>query len=111
MEETLDRIAKGNTYWVDACKKCMAQVDQLKQESASTSRPNSGSGSGSGSGPGIIRHINEYASIRDGKFGSAYIYFRPPAMKKPKFIALKGFPYDYMKCDVALLLDWIHTYL
>jgi len=112
MEETLDRIAKGNTYWVDVCKKCMAQVEMLKQESSLTSRPNSGPGSGSGSGigTGIIRNINEYASIRDGKFGSAYIYFRTPAMKKPKFIALKGFPYDYMKCDAALLLDWIDKF-
>lgn len=121
MEEALDRIAKGNAYWVDVCKKCMTQVEKLKQESgaspmtASTSRPDSGSGSGSGTGTetrtGIIRNINEHASIRDGKFGSAYIYFRTLAMKKPKFIALKGFPYDYMKCDAALLLDWIHTYL
>jgi DNA topoisomerase-1 len=116
MEETLDRIAKGNTYWVDVCKKCMAQVEQLKQESASTSLSGTGSGSGSGIGTGtgtitgVIRHINEHASIRDGKFGSAYIYFRTPAMKKPKFIALKGFPYDYMKCDAALLLDWIDRF-
>jgi len=105
MEETLDNIARGNTYWVDVCKKCMTQVDKLKQETGIvkvTPEPNSF---------GVRRQINEHASIRDGKFGGgAYIYFRTPAMKKPKFIALKGFPYNYMECDAALLLDWIDRF-
>jgi hypothetical protein len=101
MEETLDNIARGNTYWVHVCKTCMAQVEKLKKETGIVKvnpEPNSS---------GIRRQINEHASIRDGKFGSAYIYFRTPAMKKPKFIALKGFPYNYMECDANLLLDWI----
>lgn len=103
MEETLDNIAQGNTYWVDVCKKCINQVDKLKQETGIVKvkpEPNSS---------GVRRQINEHASIRDGKFGSAYIYFRTPAMKKPKFIALKGFPYSYMECDANLLLDWIDS--
>jgi len=103
MEETLDNIARGNTYWVDVCKTCMTQVEKLKQETGIvkvTTEPNSS---------GIRRQINEHASIRDGKFGSTYIYFRTPAMKKPKFIALKGFPYNYMECDANLLLDWIDS--
>jgi len=115
MEETLDNIARGNMYWVDVCKKCMAQVERLKKDSMSSSESGSYAnlpvqGTETGSGTGIIRNINEHASVRNGKFGSAYIYYRTPAMKKPKFIALKGFPYNYMECDVALLLDWIDKF-
>lgn len=108
MEETLDEVARGAHHWVDVCKRCMSQVNKLKQCDADVpSAPLELEAAPSI--PGVIRKINEHASIREGKYG-AYIYYRTPAMKKPKFIPLKGFPYSYTECDHVLLADWIDKF-
>ena len=55
---------------------------------------------------GIVRKINEYASIRNGKFGH-YIFYKTPTMKKPKFISLKKEKIDYINCDISELEEYI----
>ena len=55
---------------------------------------------------GIVRKINEHASIRNGKFGH-YIFYKTPTMKKPKFISLKKNKIDYMNCDINELEGYI----
>ena len=57
---------------------------------------------------GIVRKINEDASIRNGKFGH-YIFFKTSKMKKPKFISLKKNKIDYMNCDINELEEYIQT--
>jgi hypothetical protein len=122
MEETLDEIAIGNAGWVNACNDCMDQLTALKREGGTiekkvtfnlitnaTTKINDNQIAPTPTvvpEPGCIRTLNPYASIRDGKYG-AYIFYKTPSMKKPKFISLQGFPYTYTECDIELLLHWI----
>jgi DNA topoisomerase-1 len=55
---------------------------------------------------GLVRELNQYLSIRTGKFGD-YILYKKPRMKKPEFLKLNGFDTDYKKCDKMLVLNWI----
>ena len=122
MEETLDDVAIGNAGWVKACNDCMNQLTALKREGCTiekkvtfnlttnaTTKINDNQVAPTHAvvpEPGCIRTLNQYASIRDGKYG-AYIFYKTPSMKKPKFISLHGFPYTYTGCDIELLLHWI----
>jgi DNA topoisomerase-1 len=124
MEETLDEIALGNAGWVKACTECITQLNALKQvenkneqrleqrlekqQQQQQERENENTGTKPGNG--CIRTLNSYASIRDGKYG-AYIFYKTPSMKKPKFISLQGFPYTYTECDIELLLHWIEKHI
>ena len=56
----------------------------------------------------IIRELTEEMSIRNGKYG-AYIHYHKPSMKKPKFLALKGFKESYRLCHKDVLMEWIKT--
>jgi DNA topoisomerase-1 len=55
---------------------------------------------------GLVRELNEYLSIRNGKYGD-YIFYKKPRMKTPQFLKLNEFKDDYKKCDKMLLLNWI----
>jgi len=56
----------------------------------------------------IIREIKgKDLSIRKGKFGD-YIYYKKKNIKKPKFIKLQGFKYNYIDCDIQLIKDYIN---
>jgi DNA topoisomerase-1 len=123
MEETLDEIALGNAGWVKACTECITHLNVLKQvENKNEHRPKQrpekqqqqqereNENTGTKPGNGCIRTLNPYASIRDGKYG-AYIFYKTPSMKKPKFISLQGFPYTYTECDIELLLHWIEKHI
>jgi DNA topoisomerase-1 len=57
---------------------------------------------------GMIRDLTPDLSIRNGKYG-AYIFYKTPAMKKPKFFALKGFKESYRFCQKDVLMEWIRT--
>lgn len=55
-----------------------------------------------------IRELTKNASIRIGKFGP-YVYYKTEKMTKPKFISLKKFQFDYEKCDLIVLKEWLKT--
>jgi hypothetical protein len=126
MEETLDEIALGNAGWVKACTECITHLNALKQvenkndkkvtfnlnTNATTKMNNTLITPTPTAVPeiGCIRNLNLYASIRDGKYG-AYIFYKTPSMKRPKFISLHGFPYTYTECDIELLLHWIEKHI
>ncbi len=55
---------------------------------------------------GSVRDIDEWTSIRSGKFGH-YIYRKMPGDKEPQFISLKEFRKGYLVCDVEELYDYI----
>lgn len=55
---------------------------------------------------GLVRELNDYLSIRTGKYGD-YILYKKPRMKTPQFFKLNDFKDDYKKCDKMLLLNWI----
>lgn len=55
---------------------------------------------------GVVREINEYLSIRNGKYGH-YILYKKPKAKKPEFLKLKGFTSDYLTCPIDELIGWI----
>lgn len=123
MEETLDEVALGNAGWVKACTDCITQLNALKQvenkneqrleqrpEKQQEQQERENENTGTKPGNGCIRTLNSYASIRDGKYG-AYIFYKTPSMKKPKFISLQGFPYTYTECDIELLLHWIEKHI
>jgi DNA topoisomerase-1 len=57
---------------------------------------------------GMIRELTPELSIRNGKYG-AYIFYKTPSMKKPKFFALKGFKESYRFCQKDVLMEWIRT--
>lgn len=120
MEETLDEVAIGNAGWVKACTECITQLSALNQiEKKNEQRPEQrpekqqereNENTDTKPGNGCIRTLNSYASIRDGKYG-AYIFYKTPSMKKPKFISLQGFPYTYTECDIELLLHWMEKHI
>ena len=41
-----------------------------------------------GQGPGIVRELNRHVSVRRGKTGSLYIFFKTEKMKKPEFMKM-----------------------
>lgn len=112
MEETLDEIALGNAGWVKACTECITQLSALNQVEKTNEQRQERENENTCTKPGngCIRTLNPYASIRDGKYG-AYIFYKTPSMKKPKFISLQGFPYTYTECDIELLLHWMEKHI
>jgi DNA topoisomerase-1 len=56
---------------------------------------------------GFVRELSKTLSIRTGKKGGDYIFYKKPRAKAPQFFKLSGFNNDYKKCDKQLLLDWI----
>lgn len=56
----------------------------------------------------MIRELGENASIRNGKYG-AYIFYKTPKMKKPRFFNLAKFPESYRYCEKDKLVEWIKT--
>lgn len=112
MEETLDEIAVGNAGWVKACTECITQLSALNQVEKKNEQRQERENENTCTKPGngCIRTLNPYASIRDGKYG-AYIFYKTPSMKKPKFISLQGFPYTYTECDIELLLHWMEKHI
>jgi DNA topoisomerase-1 len=57
---------------------------------------------------GILRLIDDSASIRQSKHGH-YIYYKNDRMKKPRFLKLAGFKGDYLNGDISLLQEWFRT--
>jgi hypothetical protein len=55
---------------------------------------------------GMIRKLNDYMSVRNGKFGS-YVYYKTPEMKKPMFLNIKHFPDGFMICQPEVLIEWV----
>ncbi len=58
----------------------------------------------------VLRPLNEYMSVRHGKYG-AYVYYKRPDMKKPQFLNIKKSPHGFLNCDVDVLVEWLcNTY-
>lgn len=53
-----------------------------------------------------LRTLNEYMSVRHGKYG-AYVYYKRPEMKKPQFLNIKKCPHGYLNCEINILVDWL----
>jgi DNA topoisomerase-1 len=66
----------------------------------------------------IVRKIDDYTSIRTGKYGD-YIFHKKKSMKTPKFFKLDDFVKDnktedgkemsYRTCDISVLSNWVYT--
>ena len=118
MEERLDEVANGRVEWSTVCQTCTECVTQIKKStvSAPATAPTIQSAVTTPSppitpaSPGIMRHVTEHISVRQGQYG-AYLFYRTPAMKKPKFISLKDFPYSFMDCDASLISDWVDKHV
>jgi DNA topoisomerase-1 len=54
----------------------------------------------------ILRIINSDIHVRKGKFGP-YLYYKTATMKTPKFINLKNFSGDIMRCGEDTAIQWI----
>jgi DNA topoisomerase-1 len=115
MEERLDEVAGGRMDWSTVCQTCTECVTQIKKSTFSepATAPtiqSSPSKTPLSLSPGIMRHVTEHISVRQGQYG-AYLFYRTPAMKKPKFISLKDFPYSFMECDACLISDWVDKHV
>ena len=55
----------------------------------------------------VIRDININIQIRKGNKKPDYIYYKTNKMKKPQFLSLTGFQFDYKNCELEVLKDWI----
>ena len=53
-----------------------------------------------------LRILSSSMSVRKGAYGP-YIYYQTCSMKNPRFVGLKGFPNDFMTCDIDDFTDWI----
>lgn len=116
MEVALDTVAGCNDdNWRDVCKTCLRDISAviLAHSNSNVSDGPSCVGVSKNddecSGSGVLRIINKYASVRDGKYG-AYIFYKPPKYKKPKFVSLKGFPHNALKCEDTVLVEWIEEH-
>ena len=127
MEVALDAVAVAagndidstNCNWRDVCKTCLRDIDAVIMSHSNSNISDGSSRVGVSknddddddhcSGGGVLRTINKYASVRDGKYG-AYIFYKPPKYKKPKFVSLKGFPHNALKCEDAALIEWIEEH-
>lgn len=58
----------------------------------------------------ILRELDDQTSVRKSKYGN-YIYHKTDKMKKPKFVNIKGCPYDVLEEDKDVLLRWMRTHL
>ena len=56
--------------------------------------------------PNILRKLNDYMSVRKGKFGP-YVYYKRPEMKKPEFLNIKKFNEGFFACEVDTLVTWL----
>ena len=124
MEVALDAVATGvagnsnsnsNSNWREVCGECLRDIDAVilarnQIQMHNNSENSSGVAIDDEGGSGVLRIINKYASIRDGKYG-AYIFYKPPKYKKPKFVSLKGFPHNALKCDDNALIEWIEEHV
>ena len=98
MEEALDAVAAGTREWRDVCRECYETITRCISTTTATAPTTTTTAPVdantrdiiTGTDTGILRVINKYASVRDGKYG-AYIFYKPPKLTKPKFISLKGF--------------------
>lgn len=54
----------------------------------------------------IKRIIDDYTSIRMGKYG-LYVYYKTSTMKKPKFISLKTYKGNIEKDDIEIINNWL----
>jgi DNA topoisomerase-1 len=120
MECVLDEIVTGgagdgsiNCNWRDICRTCLRDIDAVITEHSNLNEASSGidvaKSHDGGNVSGVLRTINKYASVRDGKYG-AYIFYKPPKYKKPKFVSLKGFPHNALKCEDTVLVEWIEEH-
>ena len=102
MEDALDAVAIGARDWRDVCNDareiCKIAI-QAPLAAAETAPAPATANS-------VLRVINKYTSVRDGKYG-AYVFHQPPNLKKPKFVPLRGFNHNALQCDSALLLEWV----
>ena len=124
MEVALDAVATGvagnsnsnsHSNWREVCGECLRDIDAVilaknQIQMHNNSDNSSGVAIDDEGGSGVLRIINKYASIRDGKYG-AYIFYKPPKYKKPKFISLKGFPRNVLNCEDAALIEWIEEHV
>ena len=57
--------------------------------------------------------LTQYASLRESKYGK-YVFYQTPTMKKPKFLSLKGCPFDINEVKngnttwISTLIEWVH---
>ena len=108
MEDELDAVAMGKRDWRHVCRDCydtIAGCLDAASEASAASAANAVEPA-TAAGTGVLRAITKYASVRDGKYG-AYIFYKTPKMKTPKFISLKGFSRNALTCDESLLSEWI----
>ena len=56
----------------------------------------------------VLRELNEHMDIRRGQYG-AYVYYKTPEMKKPKFLNIKKCPHGFLNCTVETLVEWLCT--
>jgi len=117
MECVLDEIITGGVgdgSWRDICRTCLRDIDAVITEHSNLNEASScidvAKSHDGGNVSGVLRTINKYASVRDGKYG-AYIFYNPPKYKKPKFISLKGFRHNALKCEDTLLVEWVEEYV
>ena len=52
----------------------------------------------------IIRQLDDYTSIRNGKYGH-YVYYKTNKMKKPRFIRIKGIK------EEDITVEWVKSKL
>ena len=123
MEANLDNVSDGSLVWYKLCEMYYNQLNNLlleqgekkdvekKKGEKKEGEKKEGEKKEEGDKKTIIREIDEYTSIRIGKSGNDYIYYKTPKMKKPKFYNVQQFKKDYLEdyytCDVKLIKEWI----
>jgi DNA topoisomerase-1 len=54
----------------------------------------------------VLRILNQYMSVRKGKFGP-YVYYKRLDMAKPDFLSIKNFKQGFFACEIETLVKWL----
>jgi DNA topoisomerase-1 len=55
---------------------------------------------------GVVRILNEFYSLRKGKYGN-YIFYKTPQMNRPKFINIKKYTGNMEIDEIPVIMSWI----
>ena len=101
---------KQSTRTLESCapEKITLAIATAFLDSIEETRVDEGSNKRAAPTTSILRAIDTDTSIRQGKFGP-YIFYKTATMKKPQFVALRGFKGDWKTCVAKTITDWIHN--
>ena len=130
MERQLDEIEAGQVFWGKVCFDYCSKLDQIcaihsmqpiskdeKESMHMTVSDVDDAGESLQVKQDVkspkqirnIRHLTDSMSVRNGKWGRAYVFYQKSnaGMRKPTFLSISKFKEDVWTCDANVLVSWL----